>query len=395
MTSHYKICKRCVMDTSDTEITFDAEGYCNHCKKAISTLSTAVPHGEKAQLALSNMIDKLHAAGEGKPYDCLIGLSGGVDSSYLAYKCKEWNLRPLLFHVDGGWNTPQSEHNVQAIADYLGYPLERYVVNWDEMRDLQRAFLLSGVPNQDIPQDHLFFAMLFKMAQKYKIPYWLCGFNYISESILPRTWSGYAMDSTHLLAIHQQYGKQALNTYPILSFEDYCKYYLNIGEQDVIRIDPLNFMDYNPLTARKELKEKCGWQDYGSKHGESVFTRFFQNYFLPKRFGYDKRRAHLSSLIVSQCISRENALSILNTTPSSYNEIDNDKNFILQKLGFSEKEFSNIINLPLKKHTDYPTSDKKIKKIKKKQRFCKAWNLIKEGKISVLIEKSKNIIQDK
>ena len=272
----YRICKRCVMDTSDAEITFDADGYCNHCSGAIATLSTAVLHGEKARQTLSSMVDKLHAVGKGKPYDCLIGLSGGVDSSYLAYKCKEWNLRPLLFHVDGGWNTPQSEHNVQAIADYLGYPLERYVVNWDEMRDLQRAFLLSGVPNQDIPQDHLFFAVLFAMAKKYNISYWLCGFNYISESILPQSWGGYAMDAIHLTAIHKRFGSRELKTYPILPLEDYRRYYLKIGKQDITRIDPLNFMPYNPLEARQELIEKCGWQDYGSKHSESVFTRFFQ-----------------------------------------------------------------------------------------------------------------------
>lgn len=379
------------MDTSDLDIKFDEYGYCNHCTSAISALKNLTFSGDEAQKRLFENIDKIRKEGKNNKYDCLIGLSGGVDSSYLAYKCKEWNLRPLLFHVDGGWNTPQSEHNVQAIADYLGYPLERYVANWDEMRDLQRAFLLSGVPNQDIPQDHLFFAVLFATAKKYNINYWLCGFNYISESILPQSWGGYAMDGLHLTAIHQRFGSRELKTYPILPLEDYRRYYLKIGKQDITRIDPLNFMEYNPLEARQELAEKCGWQDYGSKHGESVFTRFFQNYFLPTRFGYDKRRAHLSSLIVSKCISREQALAQLEQPLYTPCQLKEDKSIILEKLGFTEDEFTSIMNLPLHKHTDYPTS---IDHLTKKYRFYSQlktlYRLTKEGNFSQIIQKIKN-----
>lgn len=387
----YKICKRCVMDTSDPDIKFDEYGFCNHCTSAISALKNLTFSGDEAKKRLCENIDKIREEGKNNKYDCLIGLSGGVDSSYLAYKCKEWNLRPLLFHVDGGWNTPQSEHNVQAIADYLGYPLERYVVNWDEMRDLQRAFLLSGVPNQDIPQDHLFFAVLFGIAKKYNISYWLCGFNYISESILPQSWGGYAMDALHLTTIHQRFGSRELKTYPILPLEDYRRYYLKIGKQDITRIDPLNFMTYNPLAARQELTEKCSWQDYGSKHGESVFTRFFQNYFLPARFGYDKRRAHLSSLIVSQCISREQALAQLEEPLYNPRQLEEDKSAILSKLGFTEEEFASIMSLPFHKHTDYPTSiDHMTKKDKLYSQFKTFYRLTKEGNFSEIIQKVKN-----
>ena len=375
------------MDTSDPDIKFDEYGHCNHCTSAISALKNLTFSGDEAQKRLFEHIDKIRKEGKNNKYDCLIGLSGGVDSSYLAYKCKEWNLRPLLFHVDGGWNTPQSAHNVQAIADYLGYPLERYVVNWDEMRDLHRSFLAAGVPNQDIPQDHLFFATLFKIAKKRGVRYWLSGSNYISESILPKAWGGYAMDAYHLKAIHNQFGTIRLRTYPILSFFEYCKYYTTLGKNCIYRIDLLNFLPYDPYKARIELQQACGWKDYGGKHGESIFTRFFQNYFLPQRFGFDKRKAHLSSLIIANQLSREEALNILQQTSYPSKLFEEDKKIILRKLGYTESEFENIMNAPLHKHSDYKNSQGFIKFAWKLKTLQNAIDLIKEGKFKIFFEK--------
>lgn len=349
----YRICTRCVMDTSDPDITFDENGHCNHCTRASECLEQKTFTGAEGQKHLDEELAKIKEAAKGNRYDCIIGLSGGVDSSYLAYKCKDWGLRPLLFHVDGGWNTPQSERNVQALAEYLNCPLERYTVPWEEMRDLQRAFLRSGVPNQDIPQDHLFFTVLFRMAKKHKLHYWLSGSNFVSESILPVAWGGGAMDPWHLSQIHKKFGEHPLRRFPRLTLTEYYGFHLQLGRWRIYRLDPLNFISYDPYQARKELKEKCGWEDYGGKHNESVFTRFFQNYFLVRRFGYDKRRAHYSSLIVAGQLSRERALELLeeNSYPDEIRE--HDKTIILNKLGYSAAEFDALLVAPLHRHEEY------------------------------------------
>lgn len=347
-----EVCTRCVMDSTDPNITFDAQGHCNHCT---TFYDKVLPYWKKLQEPgnLEKTLDVIRAAGKGKPYDCIIGLSGGVDSSYVTVLSKEYGLRPLLFHVDGGWNTPESEANIQHLVEITGFDFDKYTVEWNEMRDLQRAFLQAAVPNQDIPQDHLFFAVLFHLAQKMSIRYWLSGSNYASESILPSAWGFCAMDSRHLLAIHKQFGQIALKTFPLLSPWEYCRYYLGLGPASITRIDPLNMVDYQVPAAKKMLMAHYGWQDYGRKHGESVFTRFFQNYYLPAKFGYDKRKAHYSSLICSGQMTREEALERLAEPLYEPAQLDADLAQISEKLGYSPEEFSDILERPVNKHSNY------------------------------------------
>ena len=213
----YQMCTRCVMDTSDPEITFDAQGHCNHCTSALQRLEQSYFPDERGRHKLEKLLDEIRQAGKGKPYDCLIGISGGIDSSWLTYKSRDWGLRPFIFHVDGGWNAEVAERNIGRLLDHLGYELHTYKVDWAEMRDVQRAYLESSLANQDVPQDHLFFAVLFHQAAQMGIKYWLSGSNLVSESILPRAWGYMAMDARQLKAIHKRFGHVPLRTFRTLS----------------------------------------------------------------------------------------------------------------------------------------------------------------------------------
>lgn len=369
----YQVCTRCVMDTSDPEITFDAKGHCNHCTKAIADVALICLQGEQGTKKLDAMLEKIRAAGKGKPYDCLIGISGGIDSSWLTYKSKEWGLRPLIFHVDAGWNSEIAQQNIERLLKHLNYTLYTHVVDWEEMRDLQRAYLQSGLANQDVPQDHVFFAVLFQKAAELGIKYWLSGSNMVSESILPRAWGYTAMDSRQLKAVHKKFGSIPLRTYNTLSFFEYCKFYNEIPLTPSVKaLAPLNWMEYSPEKARDVLTREVGWKYYGKKHSESRFTKFFQNYYLPEKFGYDKRRAHLSSLIAAGEITREQALETLKEPLYDPAELQSDKEFFLKKLGYSEDEWNRIFSLPNKTFKDYPnwsellTMGRKVKRILRK-----------------------------
>lgn len=354
--SKQNICSRCVMDTSDPQIVFDGNNRCNHCTDALERAAKEWMPDERGALILERYLNLIRKDGRGKEFDCIIGLSGGVDSSYLAYKSKNWGLRPLIFHVDGGWNTPESEHNVSSIAKYLKVPLHTYTVNWEEMRDLQRAFLQAGVPNQDIPQDHLFFSVLFSIAQQMGIRYWLSGSNFVGECILPGSWGYNAMDVRQLRDIHKKFGKTPLKTYPTLSFLKYCQYYLGLGSTKVQMLTPLNWIPYHVEKARAILATHCGWKSYGRKHCESRFTRYFQCHYLPQRFGFDKRKAHYSSLIVSGQMTRIQALDALQQPLYNPVELAEDEAYLIKKLGYSKTEWHQIMQLPPKKHEDYLTS---------------------------------------
>ena len=371
--SQYRICTRCVMDTSDPEISFDEHGQCNHCTSALARLEDSYFPDERGARQLEQMIQMIKDSGRGKPYDCLIGISGGVDSSWLTYKSKDWGLRPLVFHVDAGWNTEAAEHNIKALVDKLGYNLHIHTVDREEMKDLQRAYLQSGLANQDVPQDHIFFAILFKKAHEMGIKYWLSGINLVSESILPQSWEYSALDSCQLKAIHKQFGKIALRTYETISFYDYCRFYGNIPFLSAVQaLSPLNLMPYSTSQAKEILTREVGWKSYGRKHAESIFTRFFQNWYLPQKFGYDKRRPHLSSLIVSGEITREDALGALQEPLYDDESFNRDKAILLEKLGYSEEEWQGIMAIPNKNYTDYPNWQsamrvgRKIKRILRK-----------------------------
>ena len=373
----YQICTRCVMDSSDPEIVFDAKGRCNHCTAAITRLEQSYLPDARGQRKLETMLEKIRQDGKGKPYDCLIGISGGIDSSWLTYKSKEWGLRPLIFHVDAGWNSEIAQQNIEQLLKHLNYTLYTHVVDWEEMRDLQRAYLESSLANQDVPQDHVFFAVLFQKAAELGIKYWLSGSNLVSESILPQAWGYTAMDSRQLKAVHKQFGKVPLRTYKTLSFFEYCKFYNEIPLFPSVKaLAPLNWMDYSPEKARDVLAREVGWKYYGRKHSESRFTKFFQNYYLPEKFGYDKRRAHLSSLIAAGEITREQALETLKEPLYDQAELQSDREFFLKKLGYSEDEWSRVFSLPNKSFRDYPNWSNFLAMGRKVKRILRKMNLL-------------------
>jgi N-acetyl sugar amidotransferase len=363
----YQICNKCVMDTSDPNIKFDLDGVCNHCIEFENVTSSLWFPNEEGKKKLSEIFSKVKKNGKNNEYDCILGLSGGVDSAYLALKIKEFGLRPLVVHVDAGWNSEIAVSNIESIVKYCNYDLYTYVIDWEEMRDLQLAYFKSGIPNQDVPQDHAFFAILYHYAVSNNIPYVISGGNTATEGIpVPLSWENSAMDSVNLKAIHNKFGTIKLKNYRTISFFQYYFYYPFIRKMKTIR--PLNFMPYNRLEAIKELVEKVGFKEYGRKHGESVFTRFYQNYYLPRKFGFDKRLPHYSTLILTNQMTREEALLQLKL-PLYDNEMSlkYDINFFCRKLGISEKEFEDIMNETPKDYTDYSNWNIYYKLIKKIQ----------------------------
>ena len=350
----YSICSRCIMDTSDPEIAFNEAGVCNHCISFERVLKPFWFPNDEGKRRLEQVVMEIKEKGKEKEHDCIIGLSGGVDSSYLAYKAKEFGLRPLVVHVDAGWNSELAVSNIENICRSLDYDLHTHVVDWEDMKELQLSFLRSGTANQDIPQDHAFFVALYSFAVKNNIQYVLNGSNIATEGILPMAWGYNALDSKFLKAIHTRFGKKPLKSFPTVSFFKYHIVFPYIKKMKIVK--PLNYLPYNREEAKKMLQEKLNWKDYGAKHYESRFTKFFQGYFLPTRFGYDKRRAHFSSLIVSGQISREYALQEMCKSAYSEQEIAEDKAYIIKKLGITDEEFDIFLTMPQYTFRDYPSN---------------------------------------
>lgn len=340
------------MDTTDPEIQFDEQGVCTHCHYFVNNVKPLWPSLEGDKGKLDEMIRTVKAYGEGKRYDCIIGLSGGIDSSYLAVKVVEWGLRPLVVHVDAGWNSELAVMNIEQICRRLGLDLVTHVVDWEEMRDMQLAFLRSNLANQDVPQDHAFFAALYGYAEKAGIKYVINGSNFATESILPATWGYDAMDATHVKSIHARFGSRPRGDFPVVSFFSLYVKYPFILKMEVLR--PLNWLPYNKEEAIKVLEKDYGWRYYGGKHYESRWTRFFQAYYLPYKFGYDKRKAHLSSLVVSGQISREDALESLKTPLYDPKLLAEDKLFIAKKLGLTLADFEALVQQPVHHYSEFP-----------------------------------------
>ena len=361
----YQICARCVMDTTDPEIIFDSEGVCNHCHEFDEITSKNWFPNEEGEKRLSGIIDQIRMAGKKQEYDCIIGLSGGGDSSYMAMKVHEWGLRPLVVHVDAGWNSELAVANIEKIVKHCGYHLHTHVVDWEEMRDLQFAYLRAGVANQDVPQDHVFFASMYHFATAHGINYILSGGNIATECIFPDAWHGSAMDAINLKAIHRKYGERALKTYNTISFFDYYIWYPFVKKMCTVR--PLNYMPYNKMAAIEELERSIGWRAYGRKHGESLFTKLFQNYYLPTKFGYDKRRPHLSSMIVSGQMTREEALQELEKPLYDPRELEDDIEYFCKKMRVSRKQFDEFMTAPARHYTDFPNWDRRHQWAKKVQ----------------------------
>lgn len=344
-------CTRCVMDTSDPWITFDEEGLCNHCQACNAYMSRAGTLEER-QLKLERMVYDLKARGQGKDYDCIMGLSGGVDSSYLAwFAVKKLGLRPLVVHVDAGWNSELAVNNIQNIVQRLNLDMHTLVIDWQEIRDLQRAYFLSGIANLDVPQDHSFIAALYSEARKYGIKDILSGGNMQTESILPNAWGYDASDAVSIKAIHRKFGTVRLRKYPLMSpWKRYIYYPYIIGMK---KHTPLNFIDYNKEEAKALLINELGWRDYGGKHYESVFTKFFQAHYLPTKFGYDKRLAHYASLVVSGQMTRAQAQGEMQKPLYDQKELEEDKTFWIKKLGVTEAQYEKVMKEKPRFYSDF------------------------------------------
>jgi aminotransferase len=350
-----QVCTRCVMDTSDSQIIFDENGVCNHCHKFDQVQSKQLFADGSGSLLLENVVAQIKKDGAGKEYDCIIGLSGGVDSSYLAIKVKDYGLRPLVVHVDAGWNSELAVSNIEKIIKYCGYDLHTHVMNWEEVRDLQLSYMRAAVANQDVPQDHAFFSSMYHFAVKNNIKYIMSGGNLATEAVFPDTWHGSAMDAINLRAIHKEYGERPLKDYKTISFFEYYFWYPFVKGMRTVR--PLNYMNYNKAEAETYLQETVGYRSYARKHGESIFTKLFQNHYLPVRFGYDKRKLHYSSMILSGQLSREAALIKLAEPLYDPEELEADIEYFCKKIRISRSQFDELMDAPIHDYSDFKNWD--------------------------------------
>lgn len=349
----YDICSNCVMDTTDSVIQFDGNGVCDHCNTFYTEVKPHWHTGDKGWEEIKGIAAEIKKAGRGKEFDCIVGMSGGIDSSYLVYLAKEkLGLRPLVFHVDAGWNSQEAVNNIEKIVDKLELDLYTEVINWEEMKDLQLSFMKSGVSHIDAPQDHAFFATMYKFSSKHKIKHILTGGNYSTECIRnPLEWMYYQSDSRQLLDIHKRFGKRPLKTYPItnvLWHKVYLRYIKNIK-----LVRPLDYMSYHKESATQFLVDNFGYQRYKQKHFESRFTKFYESYWLPKKFGFDTRKVQYSSLILTEQMSREDALAQLKTPAHDESTIDQEFEFVSNKLGISVDELQSYLDGPNKTYKDY------------------------------------------
>lgn len=349
----YQICTNCVMDTSDTQISFDENGVCDHCRGFKEHVEPNWFPNEEGERRFTAVVEKIKGDGKGRDFDCILGMSGGLDSSFLLHKAvKDFGLRPLVFHVDGGWNTDIAVSNIQSLVDGLGLDLYTEVINWNEMRDFQLAFFKAGVPHLDIPQDHAFIATLYNFADKHNIKYILNGGNISTECVRnPLNWLYYGTDMAQLNDIRKRYGTVPMRTYPFSSVLRHKFYLRYIRSVQVIK--PLDWMDYTKEMARTTLAELYGWKPYPQKHFESRFTRFYEGYWLPERFGYDTRRVQFSSLILTGQMSRDDALDALAKPAYDPDTIDHEFDYIARKLGITSEELRGYFTMPRKTYTDY------------------------------------------
>lgn len=348
----YQGCVRCVMDTTDPDITFDEQGVCRYCREFESASHTLAATDEEGARRWEAMAEKIKEARRGREYDTILGLSGGVDSSYMAYLCAKLGLTPLVVHFDNGWNSELAVQNIYNIVEKLGFELFTYVIDWEEFRDLQRSFFMASVIDVEMLTDHAIAASMIRIAKEQKIPYVMSGTNLATESGLPKAWYWNKQDLTNIKAIQKRYGSKRLKSFPTFNIRQWL--YLQVFKPFTV-VEPLNLVRYRKTDAIDILTEKLDWRYYGGKHYESIFTRFYQAFVLPEKFGVDKRKAHFSSLIRNGEMTRDQALEALGMPLYLPEELERDKEYVLKKLGFTEEEFDGIMKAPVKAHSDYPS----------------------------------------
>ncbi len=370
MKRKYQQCSNCLMDTTDFKISFNKEGICDYCLGYNKSIKIASNSNSDSDKHLKYLTFKIKKYGKSKKYDCIIGLSGGADSSYLLYYAVNvLKLRPLAYSVDTGWNLNVAVENIEKLVKKLKVDLYTEVINWNEMKDLQRAFFYSNVPYQDLPQDHVIFAGLYNFAIKNKIKYVLTGANMSTEGVRPPIEWVYINDIVLLNDIHKKFGKIPLKTLPragMLKYKLFYEFFLGMK-----RVYILDLIDYNKEKAEQILLENFGWQKYDNKHYENVFTRFYEGYYLPKKFGFDKRKCYLSNMILSKQITKEEATKRLNTNPYEESLMRKDISYIAKKLDFSIDEFTKLIHSQGKSFKNYKNSFKTLNLFLQLAKFLK------------------------
>ena len=350
------------MDNNIKKINFDENGICNYCKDYEHRVATELYKEPDRSRMLNLLVDKIKKKGKNKQYDCIIGVSGGVDSSYVAHLVKNLDLRPLAIHLDNGWNSELAVQNIQYLLSKLDIDLYTHVIDWEEFKDLQKAFIKSSIENLEVPTDHAITALLFKMADKYGIKYIINGSNLASEGLYSNEGGGSNIDYRLLKDIHKKFGKKKLRTYPSINIFNFA-YKLIVKKIKYIPI--LNYFNYNKKNAIELLEKKYDWKRYGGKHYESIFTRFFQGYILPNKYNYDKRKDHLSNLIMSGQISRSEALNELSKHPYPNQDLlKADFQFFLKKFNFTQLEFDTIMKEKTKVPADFKSYEGIFKKLK-------------------------------
>lgn len=350
----YQICTKTIMDTTDPNIIFDANGISDYYHNFQEIILPNWHTDERGYNELMQTAEQIRKEGKGKDFDCIIGLSGGLDSSYAAHIAKDvMGLRPLIFHVDAGWNTQQAVGNIEKLVNGLGLDLYTEVINWEEMKDLQVAFLKSQIADQDLPQDAAFFSGLYKFANKYKISTILTGANYSTECCRePEEWGGYpGIDTTLFHDIHKRFGKRPLKSFPLVDIIIYKTYYRYLYGMKIVK--PLNLVPYFKKDAEQLLFDKFGWEKFQHKHHESRFTRFYEDYWMPKKFGYEKRRAHFSSLILTGQMTRDEAIDRISRPEMDDHFLQQEFEYVANKLDLSVKELQEIFEGENKTFNDY------------------------------------------
>lgn len=350
MTRQYQICTRCVMDTTDPNIVFDDEGVCNHCHTRDEGMRKNVFSGAVREKKLEGIVAKIKQKNKNKKYDCVIGVSGGVDSTFVAYKVIKLGLRPLAVHLDNGWDSELAIRNVENLCRKLKIDLHTIVLDWNEFRDLQISFLKASTPDSEVPSDHAIVSAMLNTAKMIEVEHIITGYNVRTETHVPSSWSSGHFDWGYIKNIQKRFGTVQLKTFPHLGLQEfffatYTRKFINI----------LNYLDYSKRDAMPILERELEWQYYGGKHYESIYTRWFQGYWLPTKFGYDKRRAHMSSLICSGEMTRTDALNEL--TNSSYPPVlqKNDTAYVIKKLNLTEDQLNEFLQMPKKSYWDYPS----------------------------------------
>ena len=369
----YQICSKTVMDTiGDPDITFDDKGVCNYYYEFINKLKVRVPPKEEASLKLNQLVEKIKKDGKGKQYDCIIGISGGVDSTYTAWLVKKLGLRPLAIHLDNGWNSELAVKNIENILNKLNIDLYTEVLDWEMFKDLQLSFLKASTPDGEIPTDHAILTILYQMASKFGIKHIISGMNFRDEGMLPPSWARGYLDWKYIKSVQKKFGSKSLKSFPHLTVSKFL--YYNIIKK-IRSVSFINYIDFNKDEAMKLIQEELGWKYYGGKHYESIYTRFYQAYILPEKFNIDKRKAHLTCIMSStNSISRNEALEILKQPIADGKLMEDDKEYLLKKFGITSNDFEEIMNKPIKSILDYPNNhvlEMKFRKLLHKLRSMK------------------------